>query len=58
MARKKSPKIVPPRGPAANLRPAGAHKDKRRKELERLSDKERELDELKAIGAWALDEDG
>jgi hypothetical protein len=57
MAKKKSLQIVPPRGPASNLRPAGAHQDKRRKKLARLGDKERELDELKAIGACAFDED-
>jgi hypothetical protein len=57
MAKKKKPKIVPPRGPATNLRKAGAHDDKRAKALERLSDQERELDDLKSLGRWAFDED-
>jgi hypothetical protein len=57
MAKKKKPKIVPPRGPATNLRKAGTHEEKKRKALDRLGDRERELDELKALGRWAYDED-
>jgi hypothetical protein len=57
MAKKKKPKVVPRRGPATNLRKAGAHDDIRAKTLERLSDKERELDDLKSLGRWALNED-
>ena len=58
MPKPKKPKIVPRLGPAKNLRKAGAHEDKRRKDLERLQNKEQEeLEELKAIGSWAYDED-
>jgi hypothetical protein len=57
MAKKKKPKIVPPRGPATNLRKAGAHEEKKRKTLDDLGDRERELDELKALGRWAYDEE-
>jgi len=58
MPKPKKPKIVPPLGPPKNLRKAGAHEDKRRKDLERLQNKEQEeLEELKAIGSWAYDED-
>jgi hypothetical protein len=57
MMAKKKPKIVPPRGPATNLRKAGAHEDKRRKALERASDDEQELKDLEVIGTWAYDED-
>ena len=57
MAKKKTPKIVPPRGPATNLRRAGAHEDKKRKNLERTEDKDHELDDLKAMGVWAYDDD-
>ena len=56
-SKKKTPKIVPPRGPATNLRKAGAHEDKRRKNLEQVEDEERELDDLKAMGVWAFDDD-
>ena len=56
MAKKKS-RIVPPRGPATNLRKAGAHEDKRRKALERRSDDENELKELEMLGTWAYEED-
>ena len=55
--RKKKPKLVPPRGPATKLRPAGAHEDKRRKALEQLGDRERELEDLRTLGRWAYDED-
>jgi hypothetical protein len=57
MPKRKKPKVVPPRGPATNLRPAGAHDDKKRKALERLGDKDVELDELTSLGRWAYDED-
>jgi hypothetical protein len=59
MAKKKSkkPKLVPRLGPATNLRKAGLHDDKKRKALERLGDREEELDELKVLGRWAYDED-
>jgi hypothetical protein len=57
MTKQKNPKIVPPRGPATNLRKAGAHEDKKGKRLERTEEKERELDDLKAMGVWAYDED-
>ena len=57
MAKQNKPKIVPPRGPAINLRKAGAHEDKRRKNLERIEENEHELDDLKAMGVWAYDED-
>ena len=57
MTKKKKPKIIPPRGPATNLRKAGAHEDKKRNDLERIEEKERELDDLKAMGVWAYDED-
>lgn len=58
MPKPKKPKIVPRLGPAKNLRKAGAHEDKRRKDLERIEAKEQEeLDELKAFGSWAYDED-
>jgi hypothetical protein len=57
MPKKKQPKIVPPRGPATNLRPGGAHDDKRRKNRERIDDNEHELDDLTAMGEWAFDDD-
>jgi hypothetical protein len=57
VAKKKKPAIVPPRGPATNLRKAGAHDDKKRKAIERVHDKEEELDDLKSLGRWAFDED-
>ena len=59
MAKKKQkkPKLIPRLGPAINLRKAGAHADKKRKALERFGGKERELEELKAPGRWAYDED-
>ena len=57
MTKQKKPKIVPPRGPATNLRKAGPHEDKKRKSFQRLEEKEREIDDLKAMGAWAFDED-
>ena len=57
MAKKKKPKIVPPRGPATNLRKAGAHDDKKRKTPGRGDIRERALDELEALGRWAFDED-
>jgi len=57
MATKKRAKVVPPRGPASNLRPAGVHEDKKRKMLDRLSKREREMDDLKALGAWAFEDD-
>jgi len=57
MAQKKKPHIVPPRGPATNLRKGGAHEDKKRKTLERLENEAREIDDLKAMGVWAFDED-
>ncbi len=56
-SKKKPPKIVPPRGPATNLRKAGAHEDKRRKNLEQVEADEHALDDLKAMGVWAFDED-
>jgi len=34
VAKKRKPKLVPRLGPATNVRPAGAHQDKRRKALE------------------------
>ncbi|HEX3456985.1 MAG TPA: hypothetical protein VHR97_03440 [Candidatus Baltobacteraceae bacterium] len=57
MPKKKQPKIVPPRGPATNLRKAGTHEDKRRKNQEQIEKNEHELDDLTAIGEWAFDED-
>jgi hypothetical protein len=58
LPKRKKPKIVPRLGPPTNLRKAGAHEDKRRKDLERLEDTEQqELDDLKALGSWAYDED-
>ncbi|MBV8198399.1 MAG: hypothetical protein JO263_09695 [Candidatus Eremiobacteraeota bacterium] len=59
MAKKKikKPKLIPRRGPATNVRKAGAHDDTKRKALERLEGKDRDLDELKALGEWAYDED-
>jgi hypothetical protein len=53
--RKKKPNIVPRRGPATNLRKAGAHDDKKRKTREALDKKEG--DDLVALGAWAFDDD-
>lgn len=53
--KKKAPKIIPRKGPPTNLRKAGAHEDKKRKELE-----EREKDEaqdLIALGSWAFEDD-
>jgi len=58
MAKRKKPKIVPPRGPAKNLRKAGTHEDKKRKALQRPAGEEREeLDDLKFFGHWAYNED-
>lgn len=56
MAKKKKPQIVPRRGPATNLRKAGVHDDKKSKALERLQNRERELDDL-FLGRWAFEED-
>jgi hypothetical protein len=57
LPKRKKPKIVPRLGPPKNLRKAGAHEDKRRGALERLEDREQqELEDLRAIGSWAYDE--
>lgn len=53
--KEKKPKVVPPRGPATNLRKAGAHEDKKRKSLEELDEKEGY--DLVALGTWAFDEE-
>lgn len=53
--KKKSPKVVPRRGPATNLRKAGAHEDKKRKTLTALDEKEN--DDLVALGSWAFEEE-
>jgi hypothetical protein len=59
LPKRKKPKIVPRLGPPKNLRKAGAHEDKRRKALERSAEEERqELNDLRAIGYWAYDEEG
>jgi len=57
MPRRKKPKIVPPRGPATNIRKAGAHDDKKAKALVRLEDKEVELHDLETLGRWAYEDD-
>ena len=59
MAKKKEkgPKLLPRLGPPTNLRKAGVHDDRKTKALERVDRKERDLDDLKAIGQWAYDED-
>jgi hypothetical protein len=51
----KKPRVVPPRGPATNLRKAGAHEDKKRKAARATDQKAAE--ELTALGAWAFDEE-
>lgn len=53
--KKKSPKVVPRRGAATNLRKAGAHEDKKRKTLTAVDEKER--DDLVALGSWAFEEE-
>jgi hypothetical protein len=58
LPKRKTAKVVPRLGPPKNLRKAGVHEDKRRKALEGSEEEERhELEELKAIGSWAYDED-
>jgi hypothetical protein len=58
LPKRKKSKVVPRLGPPKNLRKAGAHEDQRRKALDRFKDEEQqELDDLKAIGSWAYDED-
>ncbi len=52
--KKKKPQIVPRRGPATNLRKAGAHEDKKRKALKTTDENE---DALVVLGSWAFDED-
>jgi hypothetical protein len=53
--KKKNPKIVPRRGPATNLRKAGAHEDKKRKTLKPPD--QSDGDDLVVLGSWAYDED-
>ena len=53
--KKKTPKVVPRRGAATNLRKAGAHEDKKQKTLTTLEEKER--DDLVALGSWAFEEE-
>ncbi|MBV8066730.1 MAG: hypothetical protein JO113_02050 [Candidatus Eremiobacteraeota bacterium] len=57
MAKKQKPEIVPRRGPATNLRKAGAHEDKRRKAQERPADDDQELRDLETLGSWAYDDE-
>jgi hypothetical protein len=52
--KKKSPKLVPRRGPATNLRKAGAHADKKDKALKALDQKEGA--DLITLGSWAFEE--
>ena len=53
--KKKNPKAIPRRGPATNLRKAGAHEDKKDKTLKALDQKEG--NDLVVLGSWAFDED-
>jgi hypothetical protein len=58
LPKRKKSEIVPRLGPPKNLRKGGPHEDKRRSVLARLEDKEQhELDDLRAVGSWAYDED-
>ncbi len=52
--RKEKPQIVPRRGPATNLRKAGAHEDKKRKAVKTIDENE---DDLLVLGSWAFDEE-
>jgi hypothetical protein len=55
MPKKKKRKVVPRRGPATNLRKAGAHEDKKRKMIKALDQKED--DDLVALGSWAFEDE-